>query len=95
MIIPSQTSKSHRLKIGNEYTGLTHLPLVPHICDGKAGQPIRSQAIFWTSAEILSIGPLGTIYSEINIKIQHFSFTKFHLKISSAKCRPFCPGEMS
>ena len=31
-------------------------------------------------------------FSEILIKIQNFSFTKMHLKISSAKWRPFCPG---
>ena len=29
------------------------------------------------------------------IKIHNFSFAKMHLKISSAKWRPFCPGEMS
>ena len=30
--------------------------------------------------------------SEIVIKIQNFSFTKMHLKISSEKWPPFCPG---
>ena len=35
----------------------------------------------------------GTNFSEILIKIQNFSFTKMHLKISSVKCWPFCPGE--
>ena len=30
--------------------------------------------------------------SKILIKIQNFSFTKMHLKISSAKWQPFCPG---
>ena len=35
---------------------------------------------------------IGTNFSEILIKIQIFSFTKMHLKISSAKRRPFCPG---
>ena len=54
--------------------------------------PIRRQAIIWTNAGLLSIGPLGTNFSEILIKIQNFSFTKIHLKISSAKWRPFCPG---
>ena len=29
---------------------------------------------------------------ETLIKIQNFSFTKMHLKISSANRRPFCPG---
>ena len=41
---------------------------------------------------LLSIGPLGTNFSEILIKIHNHSFTNMHLKISSAKLRPFCPG---
>ena len=40
----------------------------------------------------LSIGPPGTNFSEILIKIQNFSFTKNNMQISSAKWRPFCPG---
>ena len=35
---------------------------------------------------------LWTNFSEIVIKIQNFSFTKRHLKISSAKWRSFWPG---
>ena len=50
------------------------------------------QAIIWTSAVLLSIGPLATHFSEILTKIQNFSFRKMHLKLSSAKRRPFCPG---
>ena len=79
---------------------LTHLPLVPHICVNELGSigsdnglsPIRRQAIIWTNDGLLSIGPLGANFSEILIKIQNFSFTKTHLKISSAKWRPFCAG---
>ena len=41
-------------------------------------------------AGLLLIGPLGTNFNEIFIKIQIFSFMKMHLKISSAKWRPFC-----
>ena len=55
--------------------------------------PDRRQAIIWTSAGILLIGSLGTNISEIRIKIQIFSFMKMHLKMSSGKWRPFCPGE--
>ena len=40
---------------------------------------------------ILSIGPYGTIFSEISIKTQNFPFTKMHLKVSSAKWQPFFP----
>ena len=51
--------------------------------------PGRRQAIIWTNAGILLIGPLGTNYSEILIVIETFSFKKMHLKMSSAKFRPF------
>ena len=51
--------------------------------------PGRCQAIIWTSAGILLIGPSGTNFSEISIVIQTLSFRKMHLKMSSAKWRPF------
>ena len=70
---------------------LTHLPLVAHTYMRQWIAPIRGQAGIWTNAGLLSIGPLGTNFSEILIKIQNFSFMKMHLKISSVKWRPFCP----
>ena len=54
--------------------------------------PGRRQAIIWTNAGILLIGPLGTNFSEILIEIDRLSFKKMHLKMSSAKLRPFCLG---
>ena len=54
--------------------------------------PERCQAIIWTNDDILLIGHLGTNFSEIWIGIQTFSFKKMHLKMSSAKWRPFCLG---
>ena len=45
----------------------------------------RRQAIIWTIAGILLIGPLGTNFSEIFIKIHTFSFKKMHLKMSARK----------
>ena len=71
---------------------------VTHICIGKQTiigsdnglSPGRRQAIIWTNAGILLIGPLGTHFSEISIKIRTFSFTKMHLKVWSVKWRPFC-----
>ena len=54
--------------------------------------PIRRQAIIWTNAEILSIGPLGTKISGHLIGFQTFSFKKMHLKMLSAESRPFCLG---
>ena len=43
-------------------------------------------------AGLLSIGPLGTNFSEIWIEIQIFSFMKMQLKMPSAKWQPFCLG---
>ena len=54
--------------------------------------PVRRQAIIWTFAGLLTIGLLGTIFSEILSKIQNVSFKKMHLKISSVKWWPFRPG---
>ena len=54
--------------------------------------PERRQAIIWTNARLLLIGPLGTNFSEISIEISTFSLKKMHLKVSSAERRPFCLG---
>ena len=75
-----------------------HWGRVTHICVGKLtiiGQdnglsPVRRQAIIWTNAGILLIGPLRTNFSEIVIEIHTFSFKKMHLKMSSGKWQPFC-----
>ena len=79
---------------------LTHWGRVTHICVSKLTSiasdnglsPGRRQAIIWTNAGILLIEPLGTNFSEILIEIHTFSFKKMHLKMSSVKWRPFCPG---
>ena len=71
-----------------------------HLCVNKLStivsdnglSPGRRQAIIWTSAGILLIGPLGTNFSEILIEIYTFSFKKMHLKMSSGKWPPFCLG---
>ena len=79
---------------------LTHRGRVTHICVSKLTiigsdnglLPGRRQAIIWTNAGILLIGPVGTNFSEILIEIYTFSFKKVRLKISSAKWRPCCLG---
>ena len=43
------------------------------------------QTIIWTDAGMLLIGPLGTKFSEILIKIHIFSLKKMYFKILSAK----------
>ena len=79
---------------------LNHWGQVTHICVGKLSTigsdngllPGRHQAIIWTIAGILSIIPLGTNFIEILIWIQTFSFKEMHLKVASAKWKPFCLG---
>ena len=56
--------------------------------------PVRRQAITWTSDESLSIGLLGTHFSQILIEIQTFSLKKMHLKISSVKWGYFVSTSM-
>ena len=71
-----------------------------HICVGNLTiigsdnglAPGRRQAIIWTNAGILLIGPLGANFSEIVIKIITFSFKKMGSKVSSEKRRPSCLG---
>ena len=87
-------------KIKPACQGLTHWGRATHICVSKLTiiasdnglSPGRHQAIIWNNDGILSIGPLGTNFSEILIEILKFSFKKMHLKVASAKRRPFCLG---
>ena len=79
---------------------LTHWGRVTHFCvsiltsiaSDNALSPGRRQAIIWINAGILLIGSLGTNFNEILIELQTFSLKKIRLKMSSAKCRPFCLG---
>ena len=71
---------------------LTYWGRVTHICVGNliiigsdnGLSPGRRQAIIWTNAGILLVGPLGTNFSEILSAIHASSFKKMHLKMSSA-----------
>ena len=75
-----------------------HWGRVKHICVGNLTiigsdnglSPGQRQAIIWTNAGILLIGPLGTKFSEISIGIQTFSFKKMYFKMSSILSRPQC-----
>ena len=79
---------------------LTPWGQVTHICVSKliiigsdnGLSPSWRHAIIWTNAGILLIGPLEPNFSEILIKIHISSFKKMHLKMSSGKWRPSCPG---
>ena len=79
---------------------LTHWGRATHICVSKLTiiasdnglSPGRCQAINWNNAGILSIGLLGTNFSEILIEILTIFFKKMRLKVLSAKWRPFYLG---
>ena len=79
---------------------LTHWGRVRHICVSNVTiigsdnglSPGRRQAIIWTNAGILLIGPLGTNFSEILVEIHTFWLNKMPSKMLSGKWRPFCLG---
>ena len=85
--------------IGDRQT-LAHWGRVTHICVSKLTiigsdnglSPDRRQAIIWTNAGILLIGPLRTNFNEILIEIHTFLLKKMHLIMSSWKWRPFSLG---
>ena len=76
---------------------LTHWEWVTHICVSKLTiigsdyglSPGRRQAIIYTNAGILLIGPLGTNFSEVLIWNLYIFIKKMHLKMLSGKWRPF------
>ena len=87
-------------KCFTERSQLTHWGRVMHVCvsnltiivSDNGLSPGRCQAIIWTNARMLLIGPLGTNLNEILLQIHIFSFKKIHFKMSSGKWRPFCLG---
>ena len=68
-------------------------PSTPYIHQrtGLALVRVWCQAITWSNSGLLWISPFETNFSEIQIKIQNFSFIKMHLKKLSVKWCPFCP----
>ena len=81
---------------------LTHWGRVTHICvsnltiigSDNGLSPGRYQAIIWTNAGILLIGPWWTNFGEILIDIQTFSFKKMRLEVSSGKWGPFVSASL-
>ena len=70
---PHHATLTKHVECSNQ--NLTHSGRVTHVCVGDLTtigsdnglSPGRRQAIIWTNAGILSIGPLGTNFSEILI----------------------------
>ena len=65
-----------------------------HICASKLAIIGRRQAIIWTNAGILLIGPLGIDFNENSTEIHIFSFKKIHLKMSSGNGGHFVSASM-
>ena len=88
------------LGVVNHNSTLSHWGRVTHMCVGKLTticsdnglSPGRRQAIIWTNARILLIGPIGTHFSEIFTETQTFSLKKMRLEMSSAECCLFHLG---
>ena len=86
--------------VQNAYYELTHWGRETHICisnliiigSDNGLSPGRRQAIIWNNVGILLIGLLGTSFREILTEIHIVSLKKMHMKMSSAKFRPFCLG---
>ena len=67
-----------------------HHQLRPSLAQIMACRLFGTNPLSEPNAVLLSVGPLGTNFSEISIKIHTFSFKKMHLKTSSVKWQPFC-----
>ena len=100
-MLPLQKNNSEKLICG--HTSLSSLktspPSAAYMRRWTGSALIQIMACLLFSAKplpepmlFLSIGPLRKNLSEILIEIKIFSFMKIHLKMSSAKWRPFCPG---
>ena len=73
-----------------------HIPLhklsqVVVVTFANSSPPSATYILQWIEAALVEIMACR-LNQLILIKIQNFSFTKMHPKISSAKWRPFCPG---
>ena len=98
--VPSKLCTWLQYNLILNYCLLTHWGRVTHICVSKliiigsdnGLAPGQRQAIIWTNAGKLIIGPLGTNFGGILIEILTLSFMKMRLKVSSVKRRPFFLG---
>ena len=94
------TGFTHKISIcnrnGKKNCLNSSLPNAAYLCQwiGSALVQIMACCLFGTkplSKLMLGYCQLDAL-GQISIKIQNFSFMKMHLKLSSAKWRPFCPG---
>ena len=92
----------HNVHNGFTISKLTRWGRVTHICVSKLTSigpdnglsPDRRQAIIWSNAGKLSIGHLGTNFSEMLIAMYTFLSKKMQLKMSSGKSRRQCVNNL-
>ena len=83
-----QTGTKAGLLIEAEWSNMASMNMVI-ISSGNGLLPIWHQAITWTNADLLIIGPLGTNLIEIWMKIQNISISKMHWKMLSENVNHF------
>ena len=78
---------NHFSTLNRILNSLTQIRVSKLILNGSDNglSPGRYQAITWSNAGILLMGPLGTNFNGFLIVIQKFSFKKIHLKKTAAK----------
>ena len=86
--------KKSTIKLHTVKTWMTHICVgnLTIIGSDNGLSSDKHQAIIWTNAVILLIGPLGTNFSEISYAILIFPFKKMRLKVSTSKWQKFCLG---
>ena len=95
-VLSSNTQREYwsRQKLSTHWVRVTHIWVsnLTIIGSDNGLSPGQRQAIIWTNAGMLLIGPLGTNFSEILVEIHRVWLKKMPLKMSSGKWRPFCLG---
>ena len=92
--IPDQRAAYVKRQARPRWTYVRRSSVTPDLSIGSDNglSPVRRQNIIWTNFVLMSIKPLGMIFSQILYKIQTLSSNKMHLTISSGKILPFCLG---
>ena len=94
-LIGNWTSDNKLRFFNSSHPSAAYLWIIVSIDSDNGLSPIRRQAIIWTNAGLLSIGPLGTNFSEILIKTQHFYSRQCIWKYRLRDGGHFVQGDMS
>ena len=84
---PKKANKLNSSRLSDAYICVIKLSITG---SDNGMSPDWHQAIIWTIDGILLIGPVGTNFNEIIIRIHAFSFRKVHFKMLTGIWGPFC-----